>query len=324
MWQVVGHDRAVDGLRRAIASNRLTHALLFTGPQGIGKTRLALELAKALNCVGAEPPCQRCVHCHQIEIGSHPDVSVIERPEGKDSIAIQQVRALRDEASLRPFQGQRKVYIITETETLTAQAADALLKTLEEPQPQLTLILTAAEDDAVPATILSRCRVIPLHPVDTESIVARLLADGQDRAGAARLARLARGSMGWALTAARSPKPAAQQEEMIRRLSGLLDFDLEARLQLVESITGDKKDRGAVRRAMELLTLLARDLLLLSQGLPPRLVSGGERSTLERQAARLRLDQVHDYLQALRRAMDRIDRNVDPRLTLEALVVAAP
>ena len=111
---------------------------------------------------------------------------------------------------------------------------------------------------------------------------------------------------------------------MIRRLSAVLDLDLEARLQLVESVTAEKKDRGAVRRALELLTLLARDVLLLSQGLAPRLVSGAERDVLERQAARLRVDELHEYLQALRRTMDRIDRNVDPRLALEALMVAAP
>jgi DNA polymerase-3 subunit delta' len=324
MWDIIGQERAVDALSRAIAGGRLPHALLFTGPNGVGKTRLALELARALNCTGTEPPCGVCLHCRQIQAGSHPDVTVVERPEDKDSITIQQVRELREVASLRPFQASHKVYIIAGAEALTAQAADALLKTLEEPQPQLTLVLTAAEDDALPGTIVSRCRVIALQPVETPTIVALLERNGVDGSTAARIARLARGSVGWALEAARQPKTLKQREEMVARLAGILDLDLEERLRLVETLTGDKKERAAVRRTVEIMVLLARDLLLISQGVPPRLSSGAERARLEGQAARLDLRQIHAYLRGLQTAMRRIDQNVDPRLALEALLVAAP
>src|SRR6266487_606693 len=142
MWDFMGNERVVEGLRVAVEKGRLPHALLFVGPAGVGKTRLALELAKALNCEGEDSPCGACVHCRQIASGSHPDVVLLERGEGKDSIAIGQVRELRQEATLRPFQGRRKVYVIAGAEALTAQAADALLKTLEEPPPELVLVLT--------------------------------------------------------------------------------------------------------------------------------------------------------------------------------------
>jgi DNA polymerase-3 subunit delta' len=324
VWKIAGNERAVEALRRALEVNRLPHALLFTGPSGVGKTRLALELAKMLNCIGEDPPCQVCVHCHQIEIGTHPDVTVVEREEGKDSIVIGQVRELRDSAALRPFQGRRKVYIISAAETLTAQAADALLKTLEEPQPDLTLVLTASEEDALPATVVSRCRTIALGPVDAPQIAALLEERGTERGAAERLARLARGSVGWALQAARQPKLAAQQEEMQQRLSHVLDLNLDERLKLAETLTADRKERGAVRRLLELQILLARDLLLLAQGLPARVAVGEERDALARQSGRLRLDQIHAYIEALQRATERIDQNVDPRLTLEALLVTAP
>lgn len=324
MWQIIGHERAVDSLERALQSNRLPHALLFTGPAGVGKTRLALELAKALNCVGEDPPCGACVHCHQIEVRTHPDVTVVEREDGKDSIRIEQVRELRDAASLRPFQGRRKVYVISGAESLTAQAADALLKTLEEPQPQLTLVLTATEDDALPATIVSRCRVVPFGPVEPGRIAEGLVERGTGPEDAERLARLARGSVGWALEASRQPRLVTQQVEMRTRLSGMLDLDLDARLKLAEALTADRKERGAVRRILEMQILLARDLLLLAQGLPPRLVEGEDRDVLEAQARRLSLQQIHGYLRALERATERIDQNVDARLTLEALLVAAP
>lgn len=324
MWDIVGHERAVEALSRALRRDQVAHSMLFTGPEGIGKTRLATELAKALNCTGEDPPCQACAHCRQIEAGGHPDVVVIERQEGKSTISIEQVRELRDAAVLRPFQGRRKVYMISGAEALTPQAADALLKTLEEPQPQLTLILTAGEDDALPGTVVSRCRTIRLQPVESSEIVSLLVRHGQEESEAERLARLARGSVGWALRAARQPELAAQQDELIDRVSRLLDLDLAARLQFVESLATDKKDRAAVRRALELLILLARDLLLIGQGIPPRVVDGAQRETLERQSARVTLDEVGNYLRSLKVAMDRIDQNVDPRLTLEALVVSAP
>ena len=251
-------------------------------------------------------------------------VAIYLRVSTLDQTTANQERELREVASLRPFQGRRKVYIIAGAEALTAQAADALLKTLEEPQPQLTLVLTAAEEEALPATVVSRCRTISLQPVDTQTIVQLLIEHGQNEAMAAKLARLSRGSAGWALRAAGQPKIAAQQEETLARLSEVLDLDLDARLRLVETITGDKKDRTAVRRSVELLTLLARDILLLSQDLTPRLASGKELDVLSRQATRVTLDQIHAYLRGLKTAMERIDQNVDPRLALEALMVSLP
>jgi DNA polymerase-3 subunit delta' len=298
--------------------------LLLTGPSGVGKRHLALQIAKRLVCAEGDPPCGRCVQCRQLEGGSHPDVLVVERPEGKDAIAIAQVREMRDWGSLLPFQAERKVCIIADAEGLTLQAADALLKTLEEPQRSLTIILTAAEADALPATVISRCRVIHLAAIETDRIAAALKERGTDAAGAERLARLSRGSIGWALTAATMPKLATQREDLLDRLSGVLDMDLGARLDLAESLAADRKDRSAIRNALEILLLLARDLVLVMHGVPPQLVSPEGSERLERQAQRYGLADVEAYLGRIRLTMDRIDANVDPRLALEALLVNIP
>lgn len=323
MWEIVGHVRVVEGLERALHADRLPHALLFTGPASVGKTTLALELAKRLNCIGAEPPCGTCLHCRQTANGSHPDVSLVERPDGRDSIAIQQVRELRDTASLRPFQGRRKIYVVAGAEALTPQAADALLKTLEEPQPQVTIVLTAPEADALPGTIVSRCRVLPLTAVEAPAVERALRDRGLAADTAEAIARLAQGRPGWAFRAAESPKLLREQEEMVSRLSGLPSMGLDTRLELAESLAADKKDRGAVRRHLELLLLLMRDLLLVSEGMPPRLAVA-EHETLRRAARGYTLEDIHAGLRGIRVAMQRIDQNVDPRLTLEALFVSLP
>jgi DNA polymerase-3 subunit delta' len=234
------------------------------------------------------------------------------------------VRALRESAALRPFQARAKVFIVAGAEMLTLPAADALLKTLEEPQAAVTIVLAATEADALPATVLSRCRLLSLQPVGQSAVAEALIERGTDAEEAERLARLARGSVGWALAAARTPKLAVEREELLERLSAVLELDLEARLLLAEDLAANRKDRSVVRRSLELLLLLARDLLLLSQGLSPRLVDGAARERLARQAARLSLSQIDAYLASIRTAMERIDRNVDPRLSLEALLTGAP
>ncbi|GAC1625166.1 MAG: DNA polymerase III subunit delta' [Chloroflexota bacterium] len=324
MWNVIGHERAVEVLRRMVLEQHVPHALLLTGPAGIGKTRLSLELAKAVNCTGEECPDQTCVHCVQIEHGGHPDVGVIERQDGKDSISIEQMRALRDSAAIRPFQARMKVFVVAGADTLTLNAADALLKTLEEPQTHVMVVLTAVDAGALPTTVISRCRVLPLQAVDQASLAASLRDAGATSDDAARLARLAQGNVGWAMRAMKEPKLADAQEEMLTTLAGVLDLDLDARLALVESLTAGKRDRSAIRRVVEVLVLIGRDLLLLAHRTPARATTGEQQVRLARQAERLSRAQIHGYLQSLHVAMERIDSNVDPRLTLEALVVGLP
>ena len=174
--QIVGHEWAVDLLRGAIIHDRVGHAYLFTGPRQVGKTTLARSFAMALNCEAsslAERPCGHCRPCKLIGDGRHPDVRLL-LPEvsgrGKSALKIDQIRGLQQELSLTPTEARYKIAIIKQFDAANQSAANAFLKTLEEPPNHVILLLTASEADALLPTITSRCRTIALRPLPTNSI----------------------------------------------------------------------------------------------------------------------------------------------------------
>ncbi len=176
-WGIIGHTWAVDALRHAIAQDRVPHALLFVGPAGVGKRTLARAFARALHCLApdvAARPCGHCRPCELIANDAYPDVHLIEtqRTPGKArerrDISIDQIRALQHQVSLKPYNGRWAVGIIADAHEMSDAAANCLLKTLEEPQARVVLVLTATDVTLLLPTIVSRCQVFPLRPLARE------------------------------------------------------------------------------------------------------------------------------------------------------------
>jgi DNA polymerase-3 subunit delta' len=189
---ILGQGHALSLLQKALVSARLGHAYLFYGPSGVGKKLTALQFAKVLVCQGATAEaCDRCASCYKMTTGNHPDVVVI-NPEGT-SIRIEHIRALQRQLSYRPYESQRTVVIIDGCESLTPPAANALLKTLEEPSASALLLLLTSKKDALPLTIISRCQQIPFRPLPPPHIRAILIQQGVDEPTAALVATLAEG-----------------------------------------------------------------------------------------------------------------------------------
>ena len=205
---VLGHRRLVTLLSRAIARGTLPPALLFAGPAGVGKKRVALALAEAINCTspasgdGLErDACGTCAACRRIARGVHPDVIVLQ-PGDSGSIKIEAVRDVIREAGRRPFEARRRVVIVDEADALVEQAQHALLKTLEEPPPSSIFVLVSSLPDSLLTTVRSRCprlRFAPLSPGEVAEALARDHAYSEHEAHAA--AADAEGSVGRALSA---------------------------------------------------------------------------------------------------------------------------
>ncbi|WP_310599565.1 DNA polymerase III subunit delta' [Desulfobulbus sp.] len=198
---ILGQDKALTLLSRALASGRLAHAYLFSGPDGVGKTTVAMDMAAMLLCRRPEAgrPCGRCPGCLKYRSGNHPDFTRI-RPDGA-AIKIDQVRELKKALKFAPFESGLRVVLLEEVQTMRREAGNSLLKVLEEPPPDNLLILTGTVAGAILDTIVSRCQVIPFAPLplDLAAAIIRQHRPELDTAGSEALAALADGCPGQAL-----------------------------------------------------------------------------------------------------------------------------
>jgi len=238
-----GHDRVRATVARWIAAEAPPHAVLLSGPPNVGKTTLAEDLAAGLLCLATDPvdrPCWACAACRKVAHGSHADLHrlVPEGPGGQIRIAA--ARALSTALSLLPVEGRRRIAIVGAAQRLNEDAQNALLKTLEEPPPGVTIVLCADDEDPILATVRSRCVRLPM-PALPPRIIAAFLADRgvDDPARAARIARLAAGRPGVALAIAAQPELEIALGRLARRLLDLTRADRRTRLSAAHELMAD-------------------------------------------------------------------------------------
>jgi len=320
MWQVVGHEWTVKLLERSLANGRTAHAYLLLGLPQVGKTTLALNFAQALNCLDEHKPCGQCRSCLKIAHGNHPDVRVIEALNG--TIKIDQIRAIQREVALSPHEGRWKVYIIHQMERATTEAANCLLKTLEEPPAQVILMLTASDMDQLLPTIISRCQVLSLRPPST-LLVQKTLEErwGIDPERARLLARLSGGRLGWAV---RASEDEAILRKRDRRLDEMIELMRQGRVKRLRYAQHLSTSSDGLREVLDLWLSWWRDLLLIKGGSVTEVTNVDREAMLHSQAQVYSLTQVQGFIEALRAAVWQLEHNANTRLTLEVLMLSLP
>jgi DNA polymerase-3 subunit delta' len=345
-WDIVGHERVVGLLQRSIRDHRIGHAYLISGPLGVGKRTLAIRLAQALNCErlgpganltpsaplsGAErgeagPPCGACRRCRLIASGSHPEVRVVGVQPPSRVIRVADVESIQADASLRAADVFRKVYVLEQAELLHPDAANRLLKTIEEPPASVVMVLTTVDPEATMETIVSRCQHLRLRPLQRDRLtdhLAERLGLAPERAEL--LAALSEGCVGRALTLADDDKALERRARLLDELAGLLDMDRVARLQYARTL-GDRwsKDQESVREVLGTWLRWWRDVLLLQGGLHGRIVNLDRRDGLERMARALSAQEVGAAVSSVRDVLQMLDQNVNARLALDVAVLDLP
>ncbi|MBI4301381.1 MAG: DNA polymerase III subunit delta' [Chloroflexi bacterium] len=328
MWTVLGQEPAVTLLKASLDRNRLSHAYILSGPTHVGKMTLALNLAQALNCQAEAPPCQECSSCHRIAAGQHPDVQIIvgEGERSRGEIGIDRIRSLQSSAFLHPYQGRCRVFIIDGADRLTREAANCLLKILEEPPINVFFLLLAAEPKGVLPTIRSRCQYLELRPMALGKVEMILLEHySMTKDMAKLLARLSKGRLGWAITASSDNSLLEQRQQRLAELRALAKGDLHQRFAYASQMASQfHSHRGAVQEALGLWRDWWQDLLLIKAECPNLITNIDNENILIEEAEVFSLPQAKDFLSALETASWQLDQNANPRLVLEALMLSIP
>jgi len=342
-WEVFGQDWAVNLLQQHVSRGGLRHAYLISGPIGIGRRTLALRLAQALNCatpIAPGVPCRTCRTCKQIEAGQHADLMVIKKLPDKKDLGVDQIREVSRFLSLKPYMSPYKVVLVINFEDASPSAQNALLKTLEEAPDYGVLLLTAENNEQLLPTIVSRCEILRLRPAKVDDL-AEFLAERGMNAGKARLlAHLSSGCPGLALRLESDTTGLSFRTEKLDDLHSLLAARRIERFHFAEKLDKenkkrakgkekDKDDDDAGKENLFRQTLLIwlsywRDVLLKASNAQADLTNIDRTEEIETLAYALDRSRTRSVVVDLVKALDRLDKNVNPRLLTEVTLMDWP
>lgn len=328
-WNIVGHEHAIDILRRTLLAQQVRHAYLFAGPQHIGKGILARRFAQTLLCTGGDDPtqapvepCNTCLSCRKVLHGNHPDMHIIARAADKQFVTIEQVRALQSDASRRTIEGRRNVFIIEDAQEMNMQAANCILKTLEEPEQNVVLILTVPDAGLLLPTIISRVQTISLQLLTSHQIMDALVQRWHCEASEAELiSSLAAGRLGWAVQAVEDEDLLDERKTILDSLVKIPTLSTVQRFDMVQRIGTDGE---RIRTTLELWLLWWRDMVLAANNCLDLTVNADMRELLKTQSAKVGSERAQQMVQSILQTQEAVEQNVNPRTALEVLMLDVP
>ncbi len=333
-WKICGHQWAVHLLREHLRRGQARHAYLMTGPEGVGRRTLSLRFIQAMNCPNSSDsgdPCLKpdCRSCRQIELMQHPDLKVVQVPDGKAEIPIDSVRELQSFLMLAPYESPYKVGLLINFQRATVQAQNALLKTLEETPERARIIITADSVENLLPTIVSRCELIRLRPL-SQGMVAVSLQERQDMDAekSILLDHLSGGRYGFAVRLASDEARLIRRVEDIQDLVRVMNASLKDRFQYVDQHFPKRLELAILRqRAKETILnwqSLFRDILLHSSGSSSPLMNTDFSSIVESLSNKTTPEDAELWITGCDNALRRIEGYCAVRLTMENLLMGEP
>ena len=328
MWNLAGHEKAIRLLSSMLLKDMVSHAYLFHGPARIGKTTLAITVAMAINCVDVSKsrPCGECSQCERITSGNHPDVQVIEVMSNEEIKGIDQIRDIQHSSSLKPYEGERRIFILPEISQLSIQASNALLRLLEEPPEKVTFLLTSTNLESVIPTILSRCQIIGTKRVPDDEIIDYLTSHfGITPGDATHIARISQGQVGWAIEASTNPELLEDYDSSLSLMDSILIGNLDKRFKHAEEMAYTyTRNRHKALQQLSIGIAWWRDILMLKESIEGSVCNFPIKASLRRHSKHIELSDIVATIKAFQNTILYLESNVNPRLAFEALVLNIP
>ncbi len=316
---IVGQEQIKSHLKAAIRSNKVSHAYIINGEKASGKEFIAGIFAQTLQCEkGGDEPCGECHSCKQAATKNHPDIRYVTH-EKPASIGVDDIRdQVSDDVSIKPYSGPYKIYIISEAEKMTAQAQNAILKTLEEPPAYVVIMLLTTNSGSFLQTIRSRCIELDMKPVPSPVLKEYLMREYEIPDYKADVCvAFAQGNVGKAREMATSDDFTAVQNATLNLVKSVREMDLSDAVAGIKAMSEYKVDPGDY---LDIISIWYRDVLLFkATGETDQLVFREELSTIRRVAQRSSYEGIEEVLEALKKARLRLSANVNFELTMELL-----
>ncbi len=318
---IIGQDQIKSHLKAAIKSNKISHAYIINGEKSSGKEFIAGVFAQTLQCEkGGDEPCGECHSCKQAMTKNHPDIRYVNH-EKPASIGVDDIREqISDDVSIKPYSSPYKIYIVSEAEKMTAQAQNAILKTLEEPPEYVVIMLLTTNSASFLQTIRSRCIELDMKPVPSEVLKEYLMREYEIPDYKADVCvAFAQGNVGKAREMATSDDFTVVQNATLNLVKSVREMDLSDAVAGIKAMSEYKVDPGDY---LDIISIWYRDVLLFkATGETDQLVFREELSTIRRVAQRSSYEGIEEVLEALRKARIRLGANVNFDLTMELLLL---